>query len=90
MESFQQTEEWEKEYNNFFRKHEIIEVFYEDLIGHADSVMREIHNFLGISHFKGKTHLKRQNKLPLPQSISNYRELKNKFLNTRWDSYFKE
>jgi LPS sulfotransferase NodH len=87
---FDQTEDFEKDYDNFFQNNPLLNIYYEDLISNPKNQIVRIKKFLKLKKINSISHLKKQNKLKLSESISNYFELKTKFLNTSRIEYFSE
>jgi GR25 family glycosyltransferase involved in LPS biosynthesis len=85
-----QTEFLQKKYDEIFKKHKKIEIFYEDLVNQKNKTMKKIFNFLGVPYVKTTTNLKKQNTLPLSKSISNYKQLKQKFKRTKYEKFFEQ
>jgi len=81
---FEETDALEKKYASLFQDHEIIQVFYEDMIKDTNNSLRKIQSFLGVEYEPPNSPLKKQNKLRTPEAISNYLELKEKFKDTKW------
>ncbi len=90
LDYFKKTEFLEKKYDEIFKNHKKIEIFYEDLINQKDKTMKKIFNFLEVPYVKTNTNLKKQNTLPLSKSISNYKQLKQKFKGTKYEKFFKQ
>ncbi len=74
-----------------FKKHEIIKVFYTDLVNSKQETMNNIFSFLNVKSINlPKTILKRQNPEPLSELIINFDSLKKEFENTQWEAFFNE
>jgi len=81
---------WEEDFNLLFQDHEIHEIYYEKLIENIDSELAEIQNFLNVPIKPLRTKLKKQRLTPISASISNYSELKHKFVGTQWLEFFEK
>ncbi len=80
----------EQEYDAFFENNHKIEVWYEDIIANYEQEMIRIQKFLNVKYETVRPLTKKQNHLPLSQAISNYIELKEKFQDTPWATFFEE
>ena len=88
---FEQIESWEKNVPKLFNKSSIKNVFYQDLVGQYKPTVKSLFDFLElpqISLNNVKIKHKKQNPEPLSQLVENYDELKAKFADTPWSSYF--
>jgi LPS sulfotransferase NodH len=91
LERFEQIELWEKNIPKLFDRSPIQNVFYQDLVGQYQQTVEGLFDFLAlpqISLEKAEIKHKKQNPEPLNQLIDNYDELKEKFADTPWASYF--
>lgn len=84
----EQTINWRKEFNELFKEHKILEVFYEDITKNSEVELRKIQQFLSVDVKKLSTHLKKQQTKPLKEVVENYDELKSHFKGTKWYNYF--
>jgi hypothetical protein len=84
------TEKLENRCLKLFKKNNILKISYEELIKNRKKILSKIQNFLGISHEKLKTNLIKQNPFPLSKSVSNYKQLKQKFKRTKYGKFFEE
>lgn len=81
---------WEKLFDETFRDHPLLEVFYEDLADDKDRECGRILEFLGVRSKPLNSDLKRQNSGGLSKLIDNYWELKAHFSETSWARYFED
>ncbi|MHC5073232.1 MAG: Stf0 family sulfotransferase [Planctomycetota bacterium] len=72
---FKEVEEWEKRYDDFFKVHSLLEVYYEDLATDTQAECDRILDFLGVYHRELKADTRKQNIRPLSEVIENYQEL---------------
>lgn len=89
-EGFRQTREWEKDGDEKFRKHPLLSVYYEGLVGDPEGTFAKITDFLGVRYVQPKTNLRKQNPERLRDLVINYDELKPAFLGTEWQPFFEE
>ena len=87
-EGFEQTRQWEQNGDDMFRDHNVLSVYYEDLVCDADSNFNKLTDFLGVVYVKPQTNLKRQNPERICDLISNYEELRVAFTGTQWQTFF--
>lgn len=87
---FEQIELWEKNMPKLFDRSPIQNVFYQDLVGQYQQTVESLFSFLDLPQIslEMKIQHKKQNPEPLNQLIYNYDELKEKFADTPWASYF--
>ncbi len=90
QEGFEQTRDWEREGDERFRNHPVMDVYYEDLISDRQSVFAEIVAFLDLPYAEPETGLIRQNPESLKDLVTNYKELKDAFAGSAWESFFEE
>ncbi len=88
MKAFEQTKKLEQENEDFFQDHQILKVFYEDLVKNNMTEMEKIQNFLGVQSTPVYISTKRQSKNSLQKSIQNYSELKTRFQGSPYASFF--
>lgn len=87
---FEKTRNWEQQYDELFRDHPKIEVFYESLVnGQNHEELGRIQSFLGVKVKNLKTNLRKQNPENLAELIVNYDELEEGFRNTSWEHFFR-
>jgi LPS sulfotransferase NodH len=85
---FEDFHQYEKSISTKFINHNIYKFYYEDLISEKENIMSEIFKFLDVQEMDSSSSMKKLNKKPLDQSIKNYYELKQKFMDTPWQKYF--
>ena len=88
---FEDIKSWQDKIQQLFPSEEIANVFYQDLVTRHEATIESLFSFLGLPAIaveKVKIKHKKQNPEPLSQLIQNYDELKTKFANTPWASYF--
>jgi LPS sulfotransferase NodH len=88
LHDFIQTRTWEDEADRIFSNHPKIEVVYEQLARDYAVEMRKIQSFLGLDSEAVAPQTHKQASKPLPEAIANYAELKERFRNTPWESFF--
>lgn len=77
-------------YDDFFADHQKIDLLYEDLAHDYENEIRRVQNFLGVEYEILCPSTYKQSSQSLSQEISNYFELKEKFQDTPWESFFEE
>lgn len=87
---FERTRRWEREHDDLFRDHPMIEVLYEDLASDLPGAAERIQGFLGLSRESLTPQTHKQAREPLSRAIENYRELEAFFHGTPWESFFDE
>jgi LPS sulfotransferase NodH len=90
LQAFEQTRNWEKEFDEYFSGHQVINMKYEDLITDNNQELERVTEFLNLPLHKLETTLKKQNPEPLNNLISNYPELKEHFKDTEWKMFFED
>jgi LPS sulfotransferase NodH len=85
--AFEQNEAWEAACDERFRDHEMMEIFYEDLVSGPD-VLEHTARFLGVRPHAMSTSLRQQNPEQLAALISNFDELRLHFQGSRWATFF--
>ncbi|MFH0869832.1 MAG: sulfotransferase domain-containing protein [archaeon] len=90
LHAFTQTTKWEKEYDELFKSHPKLELFYENICDDLDPETRRVLDFLGLEHQKLTTPMRKQNNQKLSEAISNYWELKEQFKGTPWIKFFED
>ena len=88
--SFEQVQIWEKEHAQFFQGHAFHEVVYEDLAQDYSGEAEKIQRFLGLRNEAVQPSIYKQARRRLSDSISNYDELKRRFADTQWASFFED
>ena len=87
---FRQTKNWEDSGENQFSNHPLLSIYYEDLASDRSTTFRKITNFLGVQYVQPKTDMKKQNQKCIRDTLANYENLKSKFAETEWASFFED
>lgn len=87
---FRTSTRWREGFEQQFRHHPTLDIYYEDLVENRERELERVMAFLGVTPFKMRTHLTRQNPEPLKELVSNYRDLKASFANTEWAGFFED
>ncbi|MBW2991626.1 sulfotransferase [Candidatus Woesearchaeota archaeon] len=90
VEAFNKIRYYELKYDKMFLNHPVLKIAYEDLNEDMTNMINKIFSFLNVNLINIKPSIEKQNNKSLSESISNYKELKKKFNNTRWISFFDE
>lgn len=90
LQYFNRTWESMQEHDRWFDRHPKIDVFYEDLSRDKVGEMLRIQNFLDLEYKTVQSFTVKQSCFSLSESISNYFDLKEKFQNTPWASFFED
>lgn len=90
LRDFVQTRQWEQQADEFFSNHPMIEVFYEDLSKNTDEQIKRIQHFLSLPEYPVQPQTFKQIQKPLSEIIENYEDLKFKFQETEWSSFFED
>ncbi len=85
---FEATRRWERQYDDLFQQHPIIEIFYEDLAENTESTTNRALDFLAVDRRKLQTDLIRQRTTPLSETITNFNQLREQFSGTEWEHFF--
>jgi len=72
--SFKRREEQWANFDNVFKNHEVIEVWYEDMCSNPEREHETILSFLGVPQIPLKSHIKKQRDRLLRDTIINYGE----------------
>jgi LPS sulfotransferase NodH len=80
----------EDDCTQFFKAHEMKEVYYEDLAANSGREMKGVQDFLGLDHERLSVKMARQRRRPLSDAIVNYAELKCAFEDTPWAGFFED
>lgn len=75
-------------YDEAFKNHPKLEVYYENLVAGQVQECGRILDFLGVRRQPLKTTMKKQRTRPLSEVIENYEELKKYFSATEWARFF--
>jgi LPS sulfotransferase NodH len=87
---FERVDAWEREYDEIFRDHDLLEVLYEDLAASRESESDRVLDFLGLPRRALATAMRKQSRLALPDLIVNYEPLKAHFAATPWARFFED
>jgi LPS sulfotransferase NodH len=87
---FERTREWETQYDAFFAGHPKLDVVYEQLDENPAGELCRVQTFLGVPEEPAAPSTYRQSAQPLSKSIANYRELKERFAGSPWESFFED
>lgn len=68
----------------------LLEISYEEMILDLGEAFKKIQQFLAIDYFPIKPNTLKKEVRPLSQVISNYSQLKNELMNTKWRAFFDE
>lgn len=90
LDDFIQTRGWERDFDQAFADHPITEIIYEDLAEDYMGEMERLQQFLGVNFEQVKPQTFKQSGQLLSQAISNYDDLKARFLGTPWESFFED
>lgn len=77
LEEINRTLNYQKEFRDKFKNHQIKEVTYEELVLNRFSVLKETFQFLGLKTHKSNTNLIKQNNKRLSDVLENYDEVIN-------------
>lgn len=64
-----------KQFDKLFREHQVLPVFYEDLVDNREPAFAQVQSFLGVEPESLAVTLRRQNPEPLSELLGNYDEL---------------
>ena len=73
---------------NRLSNHQIFQITYEEIISDYKNKIRNIQNFLEVDFEPHEPIHKKQEMRPLSEVITNYNELRDRFINTEWSSFF--
>lgn len=90
LNEFERLRNFEKYFDDYFKHHQKIGVFYENLCLNRQSEMQRIQSFLGATHEKIFLSTYKQSHQPLCKSIANYYTLKEQFKSTPWEGFFED
>ncbi len=78
-----------REFDDHFRGHAKLELYYEDIFERKEVQFRRIQEFLDLSKTPAlASPLKKQNQRNQHEMIANYDELADHFAETKWASFF--
>jgi len=75
-------------YNSVFKNHEMISIYYDDLVRNYNINIKKIHDILGVRDIVAHSLTQKQNQRNLSDIINNYDELKSYFRNSKWSVFF--
>lgn len=81
---FETTNTYIQKANNDFKNHEMINVFYEDLIDNKDAIMTRVFNFLNVENCSTQSKLLKQNPEKIEDLVLNYKELKDYLIRSQY------
>lgn len=87
---FKQTRYWEYAGDRMFSDHQILDVYYENLVKNPQDEFEKITDLLGLPKSHPTTHFRKQNPEKLSELIINYEELKTAFEGSEWESFFED
>lgn len=85
---FEQTRAWEEQYDQLFAAHDTMEIIYEELAANHAHIMTRVQNFLNVTPEQCAPQTYKQARQPLSQAIVNYKQLRDQFAGTPWQSFF--
>jgi LPS sulfotransferase NodH len=85
---FEQTRQWESEFEGYFTNHPYMELTYENLTTVRDRECNRILDFLDVPRKKLETRMLNQRTKSLSETVTNYRPLNEHFVGTEWESFF--
>ena len=88
LQDFEAHRRMEDETDEFFDGKSKLNVTYEELVHDPLKTTRKVQEFLGINPLPLVSKTRKQITSPLEKIVSNYSELKVKFTNTPWQSFF--
>ncbi len=88
--AFAETRKAEAEYARYFGDHEMIQVFYEQLVADLSGEMRRIQALLQVPYEPVQPRTHKIEEQALSEAIENYAELKLEFENTPWAGLFED
>jgi hypothetical protein len=86
---FISTREKQAQFDMLFRDRSI-QIAYEDFISQPHDFLHDIQKFLGVLKVELRSELKMNNNRPLNEVITNYEELKAKFVGTEYEQFFEK
>jgi LPS sulfotransferase NodH len=89
IEDISRTEAWQKEYDERFKEHPLLEIFYEDLAENPQAIAARALNFLGMkASDELAVSLEKTGTDSLRAALKNYDELKSSLV--RWAAFFED
>jgi hypothetical protein len=89
-EVFLQVREWERQTDERFRDHSMLEVFYEDMLTDLNRSFNRVTSFLGVDQRSPRVDFRKQASRGLRDTIANYDALKAEFRGSEWAGFFDE
>ncbi|MGH2722693.1 MAG: hypothetical protein ACRDI0_00230 [Actinomycetota bacterium] len=87
-EDFRRTEERQASFRAMLRKHEVLELSYEQLVGERKHTLARVQAFLGVQERELTTKSVRLRTRPVREVVENYEELAKRFRGTRYGVFF--
>lgn len=87
---FIETRQWEEQGDEMFKDHPNMTIYYEELVESPEETVSKVTDFLGLGPCQPSTYLVRQNPEKASDLIENYKELKEYFSGSPWESFFDE
>jgi hypothetical protein len=75
-------------YDEVFSSNDMQTIYYEDLVSNYSKDMNDIYRFLDVPICEAHSILKKQNYHHISDIISNYNELRDFFMRSKWESFF--
>lgn len=88
--SFRRMEEERQQADHLFGRHSVLKLRYEDLCLNYIQEMNRIQAFLGVDPENIRPLTYKQSNQPLSDAISNYSDLKERFMGEQWEHFFDE
>lgn len=86
---FEKVDSYYKKVNELFADRPTIEVCHEDIVRDPQSVVRQLHDFLGVQGLDvAPSPNKRLESRPLSETVANYAALRSAFSGESWGAYF--
>ncbi|MGW8283310.1 MAG: hypothetical protein ACWGON_08440, partial [Gemmatimonadota bacterium] len=85
---FNRIGQWERNYGELFKDHEMFDTCYETLSEKWQDEFDRILDFLGVRRRILRTRMRKQRSRHLSETIENYEELKAAFSGTEWSAFF--
>lgn len=89
-EAFRRTLAWQKQAGERFAGQEVMELTYEDFIRDPSGQLDAVQEFLQVAVRKLGTEMKKQQKKPVREVVSNYEEIRNHFKDSPWHRFFEQ
>lgn len=85
---FLESVDLESQYAERLINHNILDIYYENMVENVDAATGQIFDFLGLPPYQPKTSFRKQNIEPLSELISNYASLRQYFAGSQWELFF--